>query len=92
MISFHVQGNSKTNNTRSTKCPVFSVSADEAADCSNKEQLPLVLRFVNATNSIHEEFVEFVFCTSGSAIADKIIIRSFRRVWPKCQLPSWSSF
>ena len=54
----------------------FSVSADEAADCSNKEQLPLVLRFVDATNSIREEFVEFVFCdtgTSGSAIADKIL-------------------
>ena len=25
----------------------FSVCADEAADCSNKEQLPLVLRFVS---------------------------------------------
>lgn len=30
------------------------VSADEAADCSNKD---LVLRFVDATNSIREEFV-----------------------------------
>ena len=36
-----------------------------------------MLRFVDATNSeIREEFVEFVFCdtgTSGSAIADKIL-------------------
>ena len=54
----------------------FSVCADEAADCSNKEQLPLVLRFVDATNSISEEFVDFILCdtgTSGRAIADKIL-------------------
>ena len=50
--------------------------ADEAADCSNKEQLPLVIRFVDATDSIREEFVGFVLCdkgTTGSAIADKIL-------------------
>ena len=35
--------------------------ADEAADCSNKE--PLVIRFVDATGSIHEEFVDFVCAT-----------------------------
>ena len=54
----------------------FSVSADEAADSSNKEQLPLVLRFVDATNSIREEFVDFFHCdtgTAGSASADKIL-------------------
>ena len=54
----------------------FSVCADEAADCSNKEQLPLVLRFVDATKSIREEFVDFILCdtgTSGIAIADKIL-------------------
>ena len=54
----------------------FSVSADEAADSSNKEQLPLVLRFVDATNSVHEEFVEFILCdtgTSGNAVASKIL-------------------
>ena len=53
-----------------------SVCADEAADCSNKEQLPLVIRFVNATDSIREEFVDFVLCdtgTPGNAIADKIL-------------------
>lgn len=42
----------------------FSVCADEAADSSNKEQLPLVLRFVDATNSVREEFVEFDTGTS----------------------------
>ena len=54
----------------------FSVCADEAAECSNKEQLPLVLRFVDATNSIREEFVDFLLCdtgTAGSSLADKIL-------------------
>ena len=54
----------------------FSVSADEAADISNKEQLPLLLLFVVATNTIREEFVDFVLCdtgTSGKAIAEKIL-------------------
>ena len=54
----------------------FSVCADEGADCSNKEQLPLVLRFVDASKSIREEFVDFILCdtgTSGSAIAGKIL-------------------
>jgi hypothetical protein len=39
----------------------FSVSADEAVESSNKEQLPLVIRFVDATNSVHEELVELSF-------------------------------
>ncbi|XP_064406466.1 52 kDa repressor of the inhibitor of the protein kinase-like [Halichondria panicea] len=54
----------------------FSVCADEAADCSNKEQLPLVLRFVDKVNTIREVFVEFVVCdtgTTGQAIAEKIL-------------------
>ena len=54
----------------------FSVCTDEAGDSSNKEQLPLVLRFVDATNSVHEEFLEFIHCdtgTSGNAVADKIL-------------------
>ena len=54
----------------------FSVCADEAADCSSKDQLPLVIRFVDATDSISEEFVDFVLCdmgTTGNAIVDKIL-------------------
>ena len=54
----------------------FAVIADEAADCSNKEQLPLVLRFVDKEDVIREEFVDFIFCdtgTTGSAIAAKIL-------------------
>ena len=54
----------------------LSVSADEAADISNKEQLPLVLHFVDANSTIREEFVDFVLCdtgTSGSAVAHNIV-------------------
>ena len=61
-------------NVRTAK--FFSVCADEAADCSNKEQLPLVLRYVDSEGSICEDFVDFVLCntgTTGTAIAEKIM-------------------
>ena len=61
---------------RVRKAKFFSVCADEAADCSNKEQLPLILRFVDVAGTICEEFVEFVLCdtgTTGTAIAGKIL-------------------
>lgn len=56
----------------------FLICADEAPDCSNnlKEKLPIVLRYVDASNTIQEEFIEFVLCdtcTTGVAIADKIL-------------------
>ena len=54
----------------------FSISADEAADCSNKEQLPIVLRFVDASCTAREEFVAFLLCDTGitgAAIAEKIL-------------------
>lgn len=54
----------------------ISVCADEAIDASNKEQLPLVLCFVDAEGQAREEFIEFVLCdtgTSGRAIAEKIL-------------------
>jgi len=37
----------------------FSLLADEASDSSNKEQLPLVLRFVDKDRNVREEFVGF---------------------------------
>ena len=61
---------------RVRKAKFFSVCADEAADCSNKEQLPLILRFVDVAGTICEEFVDFVLCdtgTTGTAIAGKIL-------------------
>ena len=48
------------------------------ADVSNTEQLSLVLRFVNESNDIREEFVDFLPCmdgTSGQAIAGMILDR-----------------
>ncbi len=35
----------------------FSILADEAADVSNTEQMPLVIRFVDSDSSIREEFL-----------------------------------
>ena len=31
-----------------------------------KEQLPLVLRFVDEAGAIREEFIEFILCESGT--------------------------
>ena len=54
-----------------TKSCFFSVLRDEVADASNQEQLSLILRFVDGTNKVREEFLEFVCCngkTSGEAL------------------------
>lgn len=55
--------------------PFFSISADEAVDCSNKEQMPFVIRFVDSSDNIREEFLDFILCdqgTTGEAIARKL--------------------
>ena len=55
----------------------FTIIADEVTDCSNKEQLSLVLRYVNREdNQIREDFTAFVECDcgiTGRALADKIL-------------------
>ena len=55
----------------------FTIIADEVTDCSNKEQLSLVLRYVNpGDKQIREDFVAFVECDcgiTGRALADKIL-------------------
>ena len=54
----------------------FSVLADEACDVSNKEQMPLVLRFIDTNADIREDFIKFILCengVSGKAIANSII-------------------
>ena len=43
----------------------FSLLADEASDSSNKEQLPLILRFVDKERNVREEFVGFYECENG---------------------------
>lgn len=51
----------------------YSVFADEAGV---KDQMPLVLRFVDKDDNIREEVVGFIHCdtgTSGSALSEKIL-------------------
>ena len=50
--------------------------ADEAADCSNKEQMSVVIRFVDLHNEIREEFIRFSECknrTTGLELANMIL-------------------
>ena len=60
----------------------FTLIADEVTDCSNKEQLSLVLRYVDRESSqIREDLVSFVECdtgVSGKDIANKML--SFLRI------------
>ena len=64
--------------TEVRKAKYFSILADVVADISNIEQLSLVLRFVDESNEIKEEFVDFLLCTNGTlgqALADMILDR-----------------
>ena len=54
----------------------FSVLADEGADVSNVEQMPLVIRYVNSDSEICEAFTGFIACdkgVSGEAISEKVL-------------------
>ena len=54
----------------------FSVLADEATDVSNKEQMSLVLRYVDENLKVKEDFVKFIHCDtgfSGEQLAMKIL-------------------
>ena len=58
------------------QAPFFTVLADEAVDASSKEQMPIVLRFIDINRTIREEFIDFVHCdfgTTGEALAKQII-------------------
>ena len=44
---------------------MFAILADESTDCSNKEQLALIIRFVDKKNEIREEFLKFIYMDSG---------------------------
>ena len=45
----------------------FSIMSDEEADISNKENLSVVIRFLDSTKTVREEFVGF-YLTSVSRI------------------------
>ena len=55
--------------------PYFSILADEVTDASNREQLSLVIRFVDSDGNIHEEFLGFqnLQRITGVAIASSIL-------------------
>ena len=53
----------------------FSIMSDEAADISNKENLSVVIRFLDSAKTVRKEFVGFYLCedgTTGAAIKDLI--------------------
>ena len=58
-------------------CLSYTLIADELTDCSNKEQLYIVMRHVEPeTASIREDLVTFLECDSGitgKALADKML-------------------
>ena len=45
---------------------IFSVIADEGRDCSNKEQMPLIIRYVDKRLEVQESFMGFVECVGGT--------------------------
>lgn len=52
----------------------FSILADETTDCSNREQLTLVFRFVDGENQIREDFYYIeASSTTGEAVADLLL-------------------
>ena len=53
----------------STNAEIFSVLADETPDISKQEQLAVSLRYVGGGWIIHEKFVRFVECHTGTSIA-----------------------
>ena len=61
---------------RSKKIDFFSILADEASDCSNQEQLSLVIRFVYGSVEIREEILGFLHCELGlseKALAEAVL-------------------
>ena len=55
----------------------YTLIADDVTDCANKEQLSVVLRYVNPEDTcIREDLVTFLECDSGitgQALADKML-------------------
>ena len=43
----------------------YSILTNETADCDMKEQVALIVRFVDKNNIIREELVSFLVCKNG---------------------------
>ena len=56
------------------KATFYSIIADEATDTGNKEQLTLVIRFVDESGQIREEFLEFIqiYNCTGNNIGEQL--------------------
>ena len=66
----------------------FAVLADEASDISNNEQMAFVVRFVDESSVIREEFLDFLHCsegTTGVAIS-KLILETLKSHGPLLSL------
>ena len=51
-----------------TKSKFYSIVADEASDYSNKEQMSLVLHFVDEELNAREEFLRFIHCKENTLL------------------------
>ena len=54
----------------------FSILADEASDCSNQDQLSLVLRYADKDGEIRVEYLGFLHCElvlTGKALGETIL-------------------
>ena len=62
----------------------YSILCDDVTDVSNKEQLSIVFQFVDETNLIREEFLDFIGTDriTGEALASRIK-ESIFKVWLK---------
>ncbi|XP_046862960.1 52 kDa repressor of the inhibitor of the protein kinase-like [Xenia sp. Carnegie-2017] len=60
------------------KSTFYALIADETCDISNKEQMSLVLRFVDEEFNIREEFFRFIHCSEGMSGKDlaSVILKS----------------
>ncbi|XP_028394480.1 52 kDa repressor of the inhibitor of the protein kinase-like [Dendronephthya gigantea] len=78
---------SEINNSNS---PFYSVLTDEAADCGNKEQMPIFLRYVDGDKEINKRFIRFVDCQEGMtglALANNVegTLEDVRLPLPNCR-------
>ncbi|XP_065665380.1 52 kDa repressor of the inhibitor of the protein kinase-like [Hydra vulgaris] len=63
----------------------FSITADEAPDCSNQEQISLIIKFIDSSFDVREEFIGFLhfeYGLSREALCKTIL--SFPIVDVKC--------
>ncbi|XP_057306732.1 uncharacterized protein LOC130644950 [Hydractinia symbiolongicarpus] len=60
----------------------FSIICDEACDTSTKEQMSVVLRFVDQHCNLREEFIRFVHCSEGlSGLSlSKVILKTLNEL------------